>query len=134
MTLEPVHAPDRPVEQSRDPSSGLPLIDRAVAQRHGLVSIYDLSRKYGVPTRNFKTGLAREGAPAPKAMSVEYHYGRRSELFSLIEFQSWHDRLSGEKPLGVPRRSHKVRLVGTKTPTAGGRYVWRDPRRWNPER
>lgn len=124
---------DSPHSTTHDAETGLPLAVREVAQRAGLVSVYDLSQRYGVPTRNFKSGLAREGAPAPKALSFEYHYGRRSPLYSLREFQNWHDGLPGERPLGLKRTSRKVRLVGTKTPTAGRPYVWRDARRWSPD-
>lgn len=116
-----------------DPESGLPMISRSFAQRHNLVSVYDIARRHGVPTRNVSAGLSREGAPAPKAISTEYHYGRRSPLYSLHEFTRWHDGLPGEKPLGIARKSYKVKVVGTRTPTAGRGYVWRDSRRWNPD-
>lgn len=110
----------------------LPKVTVDVARRLKLMSLKQLAEHFDAEASTISRRLnaGGEGIPGPVAVLVGETGGRAPRLYSLKQFAAWVDRLPENRPMGIKKRSYKVQLVGTKTPTAGRPYVWRDSARW----
>lgn len=110
----------------------LPKVTVDDARRLKLMSSRQLAEYFDAEasTINRRLNAGGEGTPGPVAVLVGASVGPPPRLYSLKEFTAWVDRLPEDRPMGIKKRPYKVQRVGTKTPTAGRPYVWRDPARW----
>jgi hypothetical protein len=127
MTAQPIdHTYD-----SQDPYAHLPRVSILQAQRHGLSTVRETAKDYGSAPATIRTWLERVGIQ-PVAILDTYSYGHPQPLYTPDQISR---AVSGAQRRGSARiqrvRSAPPRLIGTRTPSAGRPYVWRDPVRWN---
>lgn len=122
MTALPHDSADRP----------LPLVRRFDPARRRLISVRDLCRETDLTSATVRRWLAVPGAPDPVALTAEPWYGSREPLYDRADLLRFihSDALARKHHAATARLTPAPRLIGTKTPTAGKGYVWRDPKRW----
>lgn len=110
---------------SAQPASDLPGFTIEQASAYRMVTVADAARVYRIDPSTIEQWLAREGH---EPVGVLLSNRSRPRLLYLA------DRVQAAVALHRGRRSTvsgaRPRLVGTKTPTAGRPYQWRDPARW----
>lgn len=112
-------------------TTDLPALDAKEAQTRGLLAIAGLARLYRVTMRDIRKVLDRPGSPDPVGVLPDSNGVRRPALYSMEDFIRFVDSVDGANGhITTRRRAQPVRRVGTRTPTANGPYVWRDPSRW----